>query len=372
MEDLSKASKNVKAQRAAGSAGHQRMMEYIRSKGFQPREGKQERFGAGPSQNELIYSTNTGMPEHEMAHALMTPVGESLKEHQKRMGSVTAQAGEMSRSRANFEEYAAYAMQPGLQRRAGVTVIPQGGAEGSRHMTEAPSREKLAGRHELNCFDRGTKAIGPKGQVQAGTSVDAKINARSMNKEETPTSNTPDPDAYDKPPQELAGHVLFGGGGKRVGIMTAERPRHPSAPGGNEELKRDLTGMGLKYEETEGQYDTPENSLIVHHPTREQMDHLGKKFGQESVVYGEGGRHELRYTNDAADGGPKAGQFYPSVPQMRYSMVKPANNYTRVPGKGYLSLGFDWNRLMGNPVVGKSEIRDQLLGMLCLVLRKNT
>lgn len=148
-------------------------------------------------------------------------------------------------------------------------------------------------------------------------------------------------DLFNGPPPELAQHPLFGAGGARVGLMTAEAPRFEvSNAGGNEGLKQRLGSMGLHFEQTHGSYGGPENSFIIHGPTRAQLHQLGKEFGQEAVVYGEGGKHELHYT-----AGPNAGQFHPSLPVVRYSQAQPEDYYTHVPGHGYATLHFDFDKL---------------------------
>lgn len=165
------------------------------------------------------------------------------------------------------------------------------------------------------------------------------LNLRFAKDESGPAAAT---DLYQHPPQELAGHVLFGGGGKSVGLMTAEAPRFPVTDrSGNEGLKKRLTGMGLKYEATHGSYGGPENSFIIHGPTREQLHQLSHEYGQEAYVYGEGGKHELHYAN-----GPNEGKYHPSLPTVRYTQTQPEDYYTTVPGKGHVTLHFAHDTLL--------------------------
>jgi hypothetical protein len=176
-----------------------------------------------------------------------------------------------------------------------------------------------------------------------------------------------DTDLYREPPSDLKGHVLFGGGGKTVGLITADAPRFPAKiQGGNEALVYEMNKMGLKHEATYGSYGGRENSFIIHNPSRTQMRHLASSFGQEAFVYGSGGTHELHYAL-----GPNAGKFSPSLPTMRYSKTQPEDFYTHVPGKGYLSLDFDHDRLNNAPVE-PAEIKKALREALYLVLRKST
>jgi hypothetical protein len=128
---------------------------------------------------------------------------------------------------------------------------------------------------------------------------------------------------YSVVPPQIADHPLFNSG-HTVGIMTAESPRFPTQPGGNEALSTDLHGLGLHHEPTHGSYGAPENSFIVHNPTREHMYMLGRKYGQKAVVYSQDGKHELLYTN-----GPNAGKHHESKPSMHYSQTQPKDFYTQ-------------------------------------------
>ena len=130
--------------------------------------------------------------------------------------------------------------------------------------------------------------------------------------------------------------------------MSGDRPSFPSAPGGQDALKQDLDAAGLKYEETEGRYGDPERSLIIHGPTREQMYALGKKYGQESVIHSENGKHQLLYTN-----GPNEGQHHPSLGTYDYfdaNQEPPEDYYTKLPNQGAFRLHFDFNRLENHPL----------------------
>jgi hypothetical protein len=138
---------------------------------------------------------------------------------------------------------------------------------------------------------------------------------------------------YSNTPPELKDHPLFGRG--TMGMLTAEAPRYLSATGGNKALSDEMHRMGLKHVPTHGSYGGPEQSFIVHNPTREQMYRLGRKFGQEAVIYSQDGKHEMLYTH-----GPNAGMAHPSLPSMHFSPNKPKDYYTHLPGYGYVGLHF--------------------------------
>lgn len=144
------------------------------------------------------------------------------------------------------------------------------------------------------------------------------------------------------PAPSTAKHPLITGQGP-VGVMTGEGPRYPSDPGGHEGLKRELQGMGARYEETWGKYEGhPERSLIIHGLPREQLYGLGQKYGQESVIHGENGKHEFMYTN-----GPQQGTMHHSIPANTKHWEEghpspPDDDWTKVPGQGHVRLDFDW------------------------------
>lgn len=155
------------------------------------------------------------------------------------------------------------------------------------------------------------------------------------------------PAGFQQVPHGASEHPLFTGA-TPIGLMSGEEPRFPSAPGGQEGLKRDLDAQGLKYEETEGRYGSPERSLIIHGPTREQMATLGKKYGQEAVVHSQNGKHQMLYTN-----GPNEGKHHPSLGTYDYwnqGQELPEDYYTKIPNQGAVRLHFDFNQLHHEPL----------------------
>ncbi len=131
-----------------------------------------------------------------------------------------------------------------------------------------------------------------------------------------------------------------------MGLMTAEAPRfQPDGINNNDDLEQHLKARGLKFEKTHGSYGGHENSYIIHGPTRETMFDLGRRAGQEAVVYSQNGRHELTYT-----AGPNAGKFHPSLPLVSFQQTPPEDYYTHLPGKGYFSLHFDFDKKNDSPV----------------------
>ncbi len=140
-----------------------------------------------------------------------------------------------------------------------------------------------------------------------------------------------------------------------MGLMTADAPRFPvSVAGGNAALEGHFQKMGLKYEKTHGSYGGPEESYVVHGPTREQMHQLGHAFGQEAIVYSQNGNHELHYTH-----GENKGKYHPSFPGVNYhGNTQPEDYYTHLPGHGYFTLNFNFDKLHDSPVKHTIQTND--------------
>lgn len=145
-------------------------------------------------------------------------------------------------------------------------------------------------------------------------------------------------------PEHLQSHPLFSG--TRWGAMSGERPRFDVAEGAkatHEDLVKKLEEMGMDgVIQTHGRYDEPERSVIIPNATREQMQMLGKMFGQESVIHSDKGQHELVYTNGKHEG---ASRFVePGKDPVDFSFSVPDNNYTYLPAHGYFSINFDFSK----------------------------
>lgn len=142
-------------------------------------------------------------------------------------------------------------------------------------------------------------------------------------------------------PSHLRSHPIFSG--SAFGLMSGESPRFPaSQKPTHENLVNVLRNQGIAFEETHGRYDDPERSVIIHSPTREMMQHLGKHFGQESVVYSNGGKHELLYTNGEHEG--KSRLTKPGSEPISWFHEAPENYYTHLPNHGYFGINFDFDQ----------------------------
>jgi hypothetical protein len=79
---------------------------------------------------------------------------------------------------------------------------------------------------------------------------------------------------------------------KTFGIITAENPHGKYIDKSenkerNRELVKDLKNMNLGFHKVAGKYGTKENSFMVINIKKKELMELGKKYQQESVIYGE-------------------------------------------------------------------------------------
>ena len=110
----------------------------------------------------------------------------------------------------------------------------------------------------------------------------------------------------------------------------------------HEELRDELEKKGLKYTEVVDNYDGIEDSFLifhdrneplekevpksvmVHHDTKEKADEnrkfleeLGKKFNQDSVLHGTGGKNQLFYTTGERVGKSCGGEGWKETPEAK-------------------------------------------------------
>ncbi len=136
-------------------------------------------------------------------------------------------------------------------------------------------------------------------------------------------------------------HVVFSGG--TFGLMSGEAPKFTaSVDATHENLVGTLRQMGLKFEQTDGKYEVPEKSVIIHQPRLDQMKTLGKLFGQESIVHSVGGRHELHYTNGPFEG--KVRRLDPAQVPHQWFPEAPEDYFTRLPNGGHFRINFNFKQ----------------------------
>jgi hypothetical protein len=115
-------------------------------------------------------------------------------------------------------------------------------------------------------------------------------------------------------------------------------------------LLHTIQGMGLKHENVQGRYGpTPQTSALIHNPTRQQMMDLGKRFGQESVIFSQNGKHELMYTN-----GPQTGKSHgvaPGHPPTELlATPPPEGGFSTLPTGHHFRLNFDFSKPPSAPL----------------------
>jgi hypothetical protein len=144
---------------------------------------------------------------------------------------------------------------------------------------------------------------------------------------------------YNAPLPHLASHPIFSG---NVAILTGQNPKYPSS-GDNNSLQNELRYHGYQFEPVKGQYQgVPEDSFLVKNPDPKVVAGMAKKLGQESILLGNGGQHKILYTN-----GENEGRYHAGTGTYGYHATqKPQDNYTHIPGIGYLRLNFDWDKTL--------------------------
>jgi hypothetical protein len=187
---------------------------------------------------------------------------------------------------------------------------------------------------------------------------------------------------YQEAIPELQDHPLFNGS-QSVGMISGEMPRWlhklPLSQQdrvqrfGHPMLGKELKNMGLRAEETNGRYGTPERSYIVYGATKEQLGHLANKYGQDSFIHVPSGHKtaKIHYSDLAEDEQGKSlkGHYRPAVGSYAFHGTnRPEDYYTELPGKGYMRLNFDFDKppidSEGPKEVTKAELKEKLLAAL--------
>lgn len=110
-------------------------------------------------------------------------------------------------------------------------------------------------------------------------------------------------------------------------------------------LEQELKDRGYKYTKVKGHYGAPEDSFAVHHADTDEMDELGEKFNQDSVIHTKNGENKLHYTTGKHKGEHHKGTGHEEVPEAKdfYSEVPTIN------GKRYkFSLNLDFGKYHKN------------------------
>lgn len=138
-------------------------------------------------------------------------------------------------------------------------------------------------------------------------------------------------------------------------IITAESPRGESVPGGNEALRKELEAKGYKFEQMEGMYGGKENPFLVQTDKLSDIQSLGKKYGQESVILADNNKYKMQFTS-----GPQEGQFYTANTITQHA-TPPKDYYSTVIRDGrpvHFTIDFNMKELKGKPVA-KVKAKEQ-------------
>ena len=135
-----------------------------------------------------------------------------------------------------------------------------------------------------------------------------------------------------------------------ISIISAGRnPNIPEDKGMTDEqiakrykkLEEELKERGFKYTKVRGHYGGQEDSFMVHNADPKEMDELGAKFNQDSVIHTEGGENRLHYTTGEHKGTHHKGSGHVEVPGAKdyYSEIGTIDGK-----KSKFSLNLDFGR----------------------------
>ncbi len=174
-KNLEKRSKNVREQTRLASQGgkvslgqnRSRMDRLISAYGAKPERWRSDPSKGStqfpPSHDNTISYGSVFTPEHELAHAIMTPKGETIGQHNDRIA-------EGWNPEHIEEERATNRAEAKLRRRAGLSPVSD-----TRDMT--PRQHSIAMR-AVDAFDRGAR-FSQSGHVVSPSGIDTKINERA-------------------------------------------------------------------------------------------------------------------------------------------------------------------------------------------------
>lgn len=112
-------------------------------------------------------------------------------------------------------------------------------------------------------------------------------------------------------------------------------------------LQNDLKYSGNAYSKVAGHYGGKEDSFLVmvHDANKDEIKKLGKKYNQDSVIYSEGGKHEMHFTSGPNEGKVHKGEGLDPSAESKddyYSEVQ-----TEDGKKVKFSLNFDFDKMEG-------------------------
>jgi len=140
----------------------------------------------------------------------------------------------------------------------------------------------------------------------------------------------------------------------KVGIISAGvNPKDPEdmklskkeVAARDKKLKSDLIKMGLKFTPAIGKYGRVENSYMVFVPEieRREVDELGTKYNQDSVIYSDHGNNEVIYTTGENKGLRNVGKGF----KVEKDSIKDYFTLIKTPsGNMKFNLDIDWDNFV--------------------------
>jgi len=110
-----------------------------------------------------------------------------------------------------------------------------------------------------------------------------------------------------------------------------------------DKLRIELDDLGIEYVEVEGKYGESEASFMIMNADRKALQDLGKKYNQDSIIYGENGNNEMIYTTGENAGKMQTGKGWEEKPEADdfYSVIEFANGEQLK-----FALNFDFDNLL--------------------------
>jgi ADP-ribose pyrophosphatase YjhB (NUDIX family) len=104
-------------------------------------------------------------------------------------------------------------------------------------------------------------------------------------------------------------------------------------------LEQDLKDKGYKYTKVKGHYGGEEESFLVQHADPKEMNELGKKYNQDSVIHSDKGENKLHFTTGENADKHHKGKGYEEVPDAKdyYSVINTSDGQQK---KFSLNLDF--------------------------------
>jgi hypothetical protein len=109
----------------------------------------------------------------------------------------------------------------------------------------------------------------------------------------------------------------------------------------HKKLEEELKEKGFKYTKVKGHYGGQEDSFMVFNANPKEMDELGKKYNQDSVIHSENGQNKLHFTTREHEGKHHKGSGHAEVPDAKdyYSEINTTDGQ-----KKKFSLNLDFGK----------------------------